>query len=68
MSDEQAMAVIRLRHRLRALAGLRQRGALVSETLEQFRDLSQNLGDPSLCVEHARWATHFEQVVVSNRC
>jgi hypothetical protein len=68
MSDEQAIAVIRLRHRLRTLAVLRQHGTAASEALEQFRDLSQSLGDPGLCIEHGRWATHFEQVVALSRC
>lgn len=62
MHDELSELVIRLRHRLRqaAVAGLHD--VEVLRALDHFGDLSRRLGDPSLCVEHARWRAQFEQV------
>jgi hypothetical protein len=63
MSDELAIEVIRLRHRLRAMAalpGYEQQEA--DNALERFRDISSSLGDPELLFEHARWRVQFEQL------
>jgi len=64
MSDETAIEVIRLRHRLRAMAALTALHTHheASQTLERFRSLSESLGDPDLLFEHARWRVHFEQI------
>ena len=65
MSDEQANEVIRLRHRLRAMALQGQQDLTVREILNRFCTLSETLGDAGLCMEAARWRTRFEQVTVA---
>jgi len=62
MSDEQANELIRLRHRLRAMALMGKHDIIVSQTLEQFRDLSETVGDAGLCMEATRWRVQFEQL------
>lgn len=65
MSDEQALEVIRLRHRLRALAlvvGHADSWAEAAGTLDRFRALSERLGDPDLLSEHVRWRVRFKNL------
>ncbi len=65
MSDEQANEVIRLRHRLRAMALTGKPDLSLRETLSRFCALSETLGDPTLCMEAARWRVRFENVTVA---
>lgn len=65
MSDEQANEVIRLRHRLRAMALRGEHDLGVREVLNRFCALTETLGDPTLCMEAARWRIRFEQVTVA---
>lgn len=62
MSDEQAIEVIQLRHRLRAMAALTSVDTEAVQTLDRFRDLSELLDDVDLRFEHARWRVRFEQM------
>jgi len=64
MSDDQATEVIRLRHRLRAMAALPGFDAPheATQALERFRVLSEGLAEPELMFELARWRVHFEQL------
>jgi hypothetical protein len=63
MRDELSELVIRLRHRLRQAAVAGRHDVEVKTALDHFEDLCLRLGDPSLCVEHARWRAQFEQVI-----
>lgn len=66
MSDELATEVIRLRHKLRAMAALPcfEGHHDPHTTLNRFRDISESLGDTDLLFEHARWRVQFEQLGV----
>jgi hypothetical protein len=66
MSDELATEVIRLRHRLRAMAAVPGFDARseAAQTLERFRALSESLGQDDLLFELARWRVQFEQLGV----
>ena len=66
MSEEQANQVIKLRHRLRALA-MQGHCAEGIATLEELRALSHSLGDPDLVFEAARWSAHFEHLASIGR-
>jgi hypothetical protein len=66
MSDEQANEVIRVRHRLRALAigGGQDVASDAQVALEQLRSLSERLADPDLVFEHARWRGQFDHLAL----
>ena len=64
MSDELAIELIRLRHRLRAIVVLGDTLHEANQALERFHCISESLGDTELLFEHARWRTHFEQLSV----
>jgi hypothetical protein len=66
MSEELAIEVIRLRHRLRTMVAFPGYNDNHEATvaLERFRRICESLQDVDLLSEHARWRTHFEQLGV----
>jgi hypothetical protein len=64
MSDELAIEVIRLRHRLRSMVAFPGFEAHydVHKALERFRAISESLGDADLLLEHARWRVHLSHL------
>ena len=66
MSEEQANQIIKLRHRLRALA-INGHCAEGIATLEELRALSRSVDDPDLVFETARWSAQFEHLASIGR-
>ena len=64
MSDELAIEVIRLRHRLRALSTSprTEEHDEAGRTLARFGALSESLADPDLLFELQRWRVQFDQL------